>query len=109
VFGIPLAIRKSAQAATAAKEAKKAVSIFSKRISLANAAHSYSQVELVRSLISSSNYAAAISVVGVLKRTVFQIAKTLEERNTDVQQGKRNITIVESQLAFALSVRPKTS
>src|SRR3954447_17992196 len=101
IVGIPVAIWKSSKAASTAKATQRAVQAFSRRLRLVNVAHSYSQVEMIRNLVASQNFGAAMSVVGILKRTILQIAGDLEsgsEPPSTVRQGKRNIAVVQNQI-----------
>jgi hypothetical protein len=104
VIGLPLTYLKSRKAASAAVKAADAVQKFQHRISTVTIAHSYSHLELAKSFISVQNYAAANSVVGILKRNVLQTAKWMEQAEDappSISQGRRNIQRVESQLALA--------
>jgi len=105
VVGIPVAAWKAWTAATAAEKAELAVHDFNKRLSLANVAHTSSQVELVRNLITSGDFKAAMTVVAILKRTVLQIARNLQAGQNppaSTPQGPKNVRTIEHQLAKAI-------
>jgi hypothetical protein len=99
VIGVPISIIKAAQAASAAGEARAAVLAFSKRLGLANTAHSLSQVDTLRQFVSSTNYAAAMIVATGIKRSIFHLVDNMSVEH--IEQGKRNIATIEKQLSYA--------
>ena len=109
VVGIPITIRQSWLAAQAAEQARLAVAQFQRRLTSVNIAHAYSQLELAKNFVVSQNYTAAISVMGILKRSVLQaieVLQNLENPPASISQGRRNVARVESQLALAARAAP---
>jgi hypothetical protein len=108
LVGFPLTVWQASKAAFAAAEAAKAVREFQWRVRSVSAAHAYSQLELAKGFVSSKNYTAASSVVGILKREVLQTATTLEREDAPktLSQGRRNMALIESQLALAIRNDP---
>jgi hypothetical protein len=104
VVGIPLTYRQSWKAANAAEEAARAVRTFQSRSKTANVAHSQSYLQLARGFVSSENFQAAESVVGILKRDVLQTISFLEteaDPPENLAVARRNISRIEAQISKA--------
>jgi len=98
VIGFPATFRQAQSAQRAAKAAENAIKALEDRLTLANLSFAYSQIEGIRSMVASSNPAAAQVLLPSVKRTITEVCQVLSSR-TEMAAGvaiaRKNLGIVD--------------